>query len=51
MFIAKTRDAADRFMLQLKERTIRKQYVARVIGEFPQYVNLAKLQSCKDFGL
>jgi tRNA pseudouridine synthase 9 len=38
MFIAKTRDAADRFMKQLKERSIRKQYVARVKGEFPEYV-------------
>ncbi|KAF8249597.1 pseudouridine synthase [Wilcoxina mikolae CBS 423.85] len=36
MFIAKTRDAADAFMHQLKSRTIRKQYVARVRGEFPE---------------
>jgi tRNA pseudouridine synthase 9 len=36
MFIAKTRGAADRFMEQLKSRTIRKQYVARVRGEFPE---------------
>ncbi|KAA8912902.1 DRAP deaminase [Sphaerosporella brunnea] len=35
MFIAKTRDAADAFMNQLKSRTIRKQYVARVNGKFP----------------
>jgi tRNA pseudouridine synthase 9 len=35
MFIAKRREAADAFMHQLKSRTIRKQYLARVMGEFP----------------
>ena len=38
MFVAKTRDAADFFMNQLKNRTIRKQYIARVRGEFPEYL-------------
>jgi tRNA pseudouridine synthase 9 len=50
MFIAKTRDAADRFMNQLRERTIRKQYVARVKGEFPEYApppSLGSVASCR----
>jgi tRNA pseudouridine synthase 9 len=37
MFMAKTRQAADDFMSQLSTRTIRKQYIARVMGEFPAY--------------
>jgi len=36
MFIAKTREAAESFMNQLQARTIQKQYVARVKGEFPE---------------
>jgi tRNA pseudouridine32 synthase len=36
MFIAKTKEAAESFMKQLQSRTIRKQYVARVKGEFPE---------------
>ncbi|RPB09246.1 pseudouridine synthase [Morchella conica CCBAS932] len=35
MFCAKTPQAADDMMNQLRTRTIRKQYVARVTGEFP----------------
>ena len=35
MFMAKTPEAANDFMGQLQTRTIRKQYVARVKGEFP----------------
>ncbi|KAI5807081.1 DRAP deaminase [Geopyxis carbonaria] len=35
MFIAKHRAAAERFMTQLKTRTVHKQYVARVRGRFP----------------
>lgn len=38
MFCAKTPQAADEMMEQLKTRTIRKQYIARVVGEFPEYV-------------
>ena len=38
MFIAKKREAAEAFMIQLQQRTIKKQYVARVKGEFPVYV-------------
>lgn len=37
MFMAKTRQAADDFMSQLSTRTIRKQYIARVMGKFPAY--------------
>jgi tRNA pseudouridine synthase 9 len=37
MFMAKTRHAADEFTSQLSTRTVRKQYVARVKGEFPAY--------------
>ncbi|PWW79605.1 pseudouridine synthase [Tuber magnatum] len=35
MFMAKTPEAANDFMEQLQTRTIKKQYVARVKGEFP----------------
>lgn len=35
MFVAKNRDAAEKLTVQLTQRTIRKQYVARVRGEFP----------------
>jgi len=35
MFMAKTPEAANDFMGQLQTRTIKKQYVARVKGEFP----------------
>lgn len=38
MFCAKTPQAADEMMEQLKTRTIRKQYIARVMGEFPEYI-------------
>lgn len=38
MFCAKTPQAADEMMEQLKTRTIRKQYIARVVGEFPAYI-------------
>lgn len=36
MFIGKTREAAEDMGKQLVERTIRKEYVARVKGEFPE---------------
>ncbi|KAF2157568.1 pseudouridine synthase [Myriangium duriaei CBS 260.36] len=36
MFIAKHRDAAERMTEQLTARTVRKEYVARVRGEFPE---------------
>ena len=36
MFIGKTREAAEEMGKQLVERTIRKEYVARVNGEFPE---------------
>jgi tRNA pseudouridine32 synthase len=36
MFIAKTREAAEDMMSQLKTRTVKKQYVARVKGNFPE---------------
>ena len=36
MFIGKHRAAADEMTVQIKGRSIRKEYVARVIGEFPQ---------------
>lgn len=35
MFIAKHKDAAERMTEQLTQRTVRKEYVARVRGEFP----------------
>jgi tRNA pseudouridine32 synthase len=36
MFVGKTAPATDAFTTQLKSRTIRKEYVARVLGEFPE---------------
>jgi tRNA pseudouridine synthase 9 len=36
MFIGKHREAADRMTVQIKKRTVRKEYLARVIGEFPE---------------
>lgn len=38
MFCAKTPQAADEMMEQLKTRTIKKQYIAKVMGEFPEYI-------------
>ncbi|KAI0881681.1 pseudouridine synthase [Annulohypoxylon maeteangense] len=35
MFVAKHPKAADRLSEQIKQRTVRKEYVARVIGNFP----------------
>ena len=35
MFIGKHRAAADAMTVQLKERTLQKEYIARVTGEFP----------------
>lgn len=35
MFVAKNPKAADRLGEQIKQRTVRKEYVARVIGNFP----------------
>lgn len=43
MFCAKTPEAADDMMEQLKTRTVRKQYVARVMGEFPEYCLLSSV--------
>lgn len=36
MFIAKHKEAAEKLTIQLTQRTIRKQYVARVRGNFPE---------------
>lgn len=36
MFVAKTPRGADNMALQLKRRTLRKEYIARVAGEFPE---------------
>jgi tRNA pseudouridine32 synthase len=36
MFVGKTAPATDAFTAQLRTRTIRKEYIARVIGEFPE---------------
>lgn len=36
MFIGKTSKAAEDVSLQLRDRTIKKEYVARVVGEFPE---------------
>ena len=36
MFIGKHKKAAERMTVQLTERTVRKEYVARVVGEFPE---------------
>ncbi|KFA62352.1 hypothetical protein S40285_08592 [Stachybotrys chlorohalonatus IBT 40285] len=35
MFFAKTPAAADAMMLQIRGRTVRKEYIARVVGHFP----------------
>lgn len=40
MFIAKTPKAAEKFVIQLRERTVQKEYVARVSGRFPDGVLL-----------
>jgi tRNA pseudouridine synthase 9 len=36
MFIGKHRQAADDMSVQIKERTVKKEYIARVVGEFPE---------------
>lgn len=36
MFIGKHRQAADSLTVQIKDRTVKKEYVARVVGEFPE---------------
>ncbi|KAF2084001.1 pseudouridine synthase [Saccharata proteae CBS 121410] len=36
MFIGKHRAAAEKLSVQIKQRTVKKEYVARVIGEFPE---------------
>ncbi|KAK0664214.1 tRNA pseudouridine(32) synthase [Lasiodiplodia hormozganensis] len=36
MFIGKNRRAADELSVQIKARTVKKEYVARVVGEFPE---------------
>jgi len=36
MFIGKHRQAADDMSIQIKDRTVKKEYVARVVGEFPE---------------
>jgi tRNA pseudouridine32 synthase len=38
MFVGKTAPATDAFTAQLRGRTIRKEYVARVLGEFPEEI-------------
>lgn len=35
MFLGKTPKGADKFVQQIKDRTVRKEYIARVIGKFP----------------
>ncbi|TID19039.1 putative drap deaminase protein [Venturia nashicola] len=35
MFIGKHRAAADKMTVQIKDRAVKKEYIARVIGEFP----------------
>ncbi|KAK6205473.1 DRAP deaminase [Scheffersomyces amazonensis] len=35
MFLGKTAKGADEFVKQIRERSVRKEYLARVIGEFP----------------
>ena len=35
MFIGKTQKAADEMNVQIKQRTVKKEYVARVVGKFP----------------
>ncbi|KAF2468940.1 pseudouridine synthase [Lindgomyces ingoldianus] len=36
MFIGKHRRAADEFSVQLRDRSVRKEYITRVVGEFPE---------------
>ncbi|KAH8884213.1 pseudouridine synthase [Thozetella sp. PMI_491] len=36
MFIAKHAQAADKLGIQIKQRTVRKEYIARVVGKFPE---------------
>ncbi|KAL9082790.1 MAG: hypothetical protein Q9159_006166 [Coniocarpon cinnabarinum] len=36
MFIGKTKVAAEKLGAEIKDRSVRKEYVARVVGEFPQ---------------
>lgn len=36
MFIGKHRKAADDMSVQIKDRTVKKEYIARVVGEFPE---------------
>lgn len=36
MFIGKHKQAAEDLSVQIKERTVKKEYVARVVGEFPK---------------
>lgn len=36
MFVGKNKEAAEELSNQLKDRTIKKEYVARVVGEFPE---------------
>ena len=36
MFIGKTSKAAEKISMQIQDRTVKKEYVARVIGEFPE---------------
>ncbi|KAF2425711.1 pseudouridine synthase [Tothia fuscella] len=36
MFIGKHRAAADKMTVQIKDRTVKKEYIARVVGEFPE---------------
>lgn len=36
MFVGKTSQATDAFTLQLRSRTVRKEYIAKVLGEFPE---------------
>ncbi len=35
MFVAKSQKAAERLSLQIQARTVRKEYIARVVGRFP----------------
>lgn len=36
MFIGKHREAADKMTVAIKKRSVRKEYLARVVGEFPE---------------
>lgn len=42
MFLGKTPKGADRVVQQIKERTVRKEYLARVIGQFPAEITVEK---------